>query len=141
MDTVKTLETDPFLVDGAVAKCGTCADSGFPRFLRNDPIYTSMGLWVRDRAGRAGNRPPTPATYPTLTCGAVWEKNTTWTEESIIDYFAVVDSDHFKTRRKLSKGATAAAKKARAGQLNKLNKREATARRNLAAHDAAAAPA
>ena len=95
VDTLKTLETDPFLVDGAVAKCGTCPESGFPRYLRNDPIYTSMGLWVRDN-DRAGKRPPTPAAYPTLTCGAVWEKNTTWTEESVIDYFAVVDSDHFK---------------------------------------------
>jgi len=29
----------------ATPKCGKCSDYGYGKYLRNDPIYTEMGLW------------------------------------------------------------------------------------------------
>lgn len=40
---------------------------------------------------------PTP-TYQYMTCGTTWTGNVTWTEETLLDYFAVVNASSFTVR-------------------------------------------
>ena len=44
-DTAACFATDPLLSEGTTWHCGECKDFGFPKFVRNDPIYKTMELW------------------------------------------------------------------------------------------------
>jgi hypothetical protein len=44
-DASKCFKTDPLLASGTTWTCETCSAVGYPVYLRNDPIYTSMELW------------------------------------------------------------------------------------------------
>jgi predicted GH43/DUF377 family glycosyl hydrolase len=44
-NTADCFANDPLLTDGTAWVCGTCKDHGYPKYLRNDPIFTEMGLW------------------------------------------------------------------------------------------------
>ena len=45
-DATFCYNTDPLLPSGTTSTCDTCASIGYTYYLRNDPIYTSMGLWA-----------------------------------------------------------------------------------------------
>lgn len=81
-------------MDGTTWSCSSCAESGFTQYLHNDPIYKDMELWVVGKKPVTPKR-PTPTEYY-MNCGDKWVGNTTWTEESLYDYFAVVNADEFE---------------------------------------------
>jgi hypothetical protein len=45
-DAAKCYKTDPLLASGTTWSCGNCTQFGYPVYLRNDPLYTSMELWI-----------------------------------------------------------------------------------------------
>jgi hypothetical protein len=45
-DASKCYKTDPLLASGTSWSCGNCTQFGYPTYLRNDPLYTSMELWT-----------------------------------------------------------------------------------------------
>jgi hypothetical protein len=46
-DAAACFATDPILKEGTTWTCGNCTRAGYPNYLRNDPIYKSMGLWTQ----------------------------------------------------------------------------------------------
>jgi len=46
-DAATCFATDPLLQPNTTWSCGVCTDFGFPKYLRNDPIYTKMELWSK----------------------------------------------------------------------------------------------
>ncbi len=46
-DTSKCYYTDPLVVSGSIWSCNTCVSQGYPNYVQNDPIYTSMELWFQ----------------------------------------------------------------------------------------------
>jgi hypothetical protein len=74
-DAASCFKTDPLLAKGTTWSCGTCATFGYPDYLRNDPIYKSMGLWnkadssllsgtVCDCSGECALVPPSDSKNP-----------------------------------------------------------------------------
>ena len=47
VDAAKCFKTDPLLKENATWACGNCASFGYTKYLRQDPLYTEMALWVR----------------------------------------------------------------------------------------------
>lgn len=46
-DAAKCFQTDPLLASGTTWACGTCSSFGYSKYLRNDPIYTTMELYSK----------------------------------------------------------------------------------------------
>jgi hypothetical protein len=55
-------KTDPLLPEGSTWSCQSCADHGYPEYLRKDPIYRHMELWGKgkdaEQVGGAGPSKP-----------------------------------------------------------------------------------
>lgn len=44
-DTINCYNKDPLVPKDSVWTCDTCANVGYGKYLRQDPVFTNMGLW------------------------------------------------------------------------------------------------
>ncbi len=44
-DTSKCYYTDPLVLSGSTWSCNICSNEGYPYYVENDPVYTTMQLW------------------------------------------------------------------------------------------------
>ena len=47
-DAAVCYRRDPMMPKGTTWFCGICSDIGFPKYWRNDPVFTTIELWNKN---------------------------------------------------------------------------------------------